>query len=171
MNEAIYRFFADDHRRLDALLEAATRVSDEVDLDPFGAFRGGLLKHIGMEEKLLFPALRAALGERAAHVTAKLRVDHGALVALLVPTPTPAIVDEIRSILVPHNAREEEPAGVYDLCGALDSAAAEGLLARVRAFPAVPVNPYNDGPEVMKHVAATVDLARKQWLEGERRGV
>ncbi len=169
MRDPIYQFFADDHRRLDALLTAATHAPGEVDLDPFGAFRGGLLKHIGMEEKVLFPALRVALGDRAAQVTAKLRVDHGALAALLVPTPTPAIIEELRSILAPHNAREEEPAGVYDLCGALNSAAAEGLLARVRAFPEVPVNPYNDGPEVMRHVAANVDRARRQWRDGEKR--
>jgi len=166
MKGPIHQFFAADHRRLDALLQAATRTPGEVDMLPFGTFRAGLLKHIGMEEKLLFPALRAALGERVAGTTAKLRVDHGALAALLVPTPAHAMIADIRSLLVPHNRREEEVGGVYDLGdGALGAPDAERLLAQARVFPEVPVNPHNDSTEVMKHVALTLDLARRQWLD------
>jgi hypothetical protein len=62
VNRQVSQFFADDHRRLDALLSAATVTPGEIDLRPFGIFRARLLRHIGMEEKLLFPALRAALG-------------------------------------------------------------------------------------------------------------
>lgn len=67
-----------------------------------------------MEEKVLFPAARAR--GQPLPIATRLRVDHGALAALLVPTPTPAIVAEILSVLGPHNLREEEPAGVYEAC-------------------------------------------------------
>jgi hypothetical protein len=159
----VFRFFAADHRRLDSLLAEATAAPDAVGLEPFGLFRAGLLRHIGMEEKLLFPALRAAL-PASASIAAKLRVDHGALVALLVPTPTPAVVTRILSVLTPHNRREEGPEGVYALCDrSLAPAEAERLVEKARAFPDPPLNPYNDGPLVQSHVETTLELARRQW--------
>ena len=169
MSGPVFHFFANDHRRLDALLSAATRAHGEIDAQSFERFRTGLLKHIAIEEKLLFPALRAARGGTPLSVAAKLRVDHGALAALLVPTPTPDIVEKIRSVLVPHNQREEAPTGVYALCDSTLSAAdVEHLLKQVRGFPEVPVNPHNDRPEVMKHIAMSLDLSRRQWLEDGR---
>lgn len=112
-NGPLHRFFAADHRRLDALLRRSVSVPGQVDLVPFGEFRAGILKHIGMEEKVLFPAARHAR-EAPLVLAARLRVDHGAIAALLVPTPTPALVAEILSVLGPHNRREEEPGGIYD---------------------------------------------------------
>jgi len=169
MSGRLHRFFAGDHRRLDALFEAATVDPAKVDLQAFGRFRAGLLRHIAIEEKLLFPALRAARGETAA-LTAKLRVDHGALTALLVPTPMPAIVETILSILRPHNRREEEAAGVYALGDeAWEGGEVDGLLRQAEAYPEPPLRAYTDGPEVMKHVEAACELARRQWSEpGER---
>jgi hypothetical protein len=165
MEGAVLRFFTGDHRRLDALLEASTSDRDRVDLGSFGSFRAGLLRHIGMEEKLLFPALRAALPDSAS-ITARLRVDHGALVALLVPTPTPAVVAAIRSVLLPHNRREEGPEGVYALCDrALGTAEAESLVEKAGAFPEPPLQPYNDGPLVQSHIETTLELARRQWAQ------
>jgi hypothetical protein len=167
MEGPISQFLADDHRRLDALLGAATTTPHRIDLEPYGLFRAGLLRHIAIEEKILFPALREAVPD-SAPITAKLRVDHGALTALLVPTPTPAIVAQIRFILVPHNQREEGPEGVYARCDrALGPAEAQRLVERARALPDVPLNPYNDGPLVEKHVASSVELARRQWAEGD----
>ena len=117
-----------------------------------------------MEEKVLFVAARRARGGEPLELAARLRVDHGAIAALLVPTPTPAIVAEIRSVLVPHNRREEEEGGVYDACDeALGPAQAERLAEELKAFPAVPLRPYNDGPEVQKHIEENLALARRQW--------
>ena len=97
-------------------------------------------------------------------IAAKLRVDHGAIAALLVPTPTAAIVADLLSILVPHNRLEEEAAGIYELCDtALGAGAAEQLIEKLRAFPEPPLKPYNDGPGVMKHVAETLAASRRQW--------
>jgi hypothetical protein len=51
----IYRYLADDHVRLEGLLERATARPDSIDPEPYPAFRAGLLKHIAMEEKILNP--------------------------------------------------------------------------------------------------------------------
>ena len=125
-----------------------------------------------MEEKVLFVAARQARGGEPLELAARLRVDHGAIAALLVPTPTPAIVALIRSVLVPHNRREEEEGGVYDACDeALGPAEAERLAEELREFPEVPLKPYNDGPQVLKHIEENLALARRQWpVDGDDRG-
>ena len=161
-----HRFFSADHRRLDELLRRSLAGAGAVDLGPFGAFRAGLLRHIGMEEKVLFAAARAARGGEPLPLADKLRVDHGAIAALLVPTPTRALVAEILSVLGPHNVREEEPDGVYDACDrALGRDAAERLVGDLQTFPEPPLKPYNDGPAVMDHIAANLELSRRQWLD------
>jgi hypothetical protein len=160
----LHSFFASDHRRLEALLRRALQGEGPLDLAPFDAFRAGLLRHIGMEEKVLFPAAREALGGRPIPIAARLRVDHGAIAALLVPTPTRTIVADMLSVLSPHNRREEDPGGAYDLCDeALGTAAAERLVAKLREFPEPPLKPYNDAPAVFAHASANLDLARRQW--------
>jgi Hemerythrin HHE cation binding domain len=164
MNGPLFRFFSDDHRRLDALLGRATATPGQVDLAAFGEFRAGILRHIGMEEKVLIPAARRARGGVPLPIAAKLRVDHGAIAALLVPTPTAALVEELRSVLGPHNRREEETGGLYRACDeAIGEAEAARLVAKLRGFPDVPLNPYNDSPLVTRHVRETLELARKQW--------
>ncbi|HKZ31685.1 MAG TPA: DUF1858 domain-containing protein [Vicinamibacteria bacterium] len=168
----LHRFFASDHRRLAELLRRATAGEGPIDLGPYGAFRAGLLRHIGMEEKVLLVAAREARGGEPLPIAERLRVDHGAIAAMLVPTPTRALVAKILSVLGPHNGREEEPDGVYDACDqALGQAAATRLVEELREFPEPPLKPYNDAPAVMSHIAVNLELARRQWLEsgeGER---
>jgi hypothetical protein len=164
MHGPLHRFFTADHRRLDALLKRSIAEPGRIDLGPFGEFRTGLLRHIGMEEKVLFTAARQARGGEPLELAARLRVDHGAIAALLVPTPTHAFVSEIVSVLAPHNRREEEPGGVYDACDeALGPAEAERLVSKLRAFPEPPLKPYNDGPAIRKHIDENLALARRQW--------
>jgi hypothetical protein len=158
------RFFSEDHRRLDALLERATAEPRQVDQAPFEEFRAGILRHIGMEEKVLFTAAREARGGRPLPLAARLRVDHGAIAALLVPTPTPDIVAKIVAVLSPHNLREEETGGVYEQCDdALGASAAEALVEELRHFPEVPLNPHNDSAAVLAHVEAAFQASRRQW--------
>ncbi len=156
-------FFAADHRRLDALLRQATYKPGRIALGPFGEFRAGLLKHIGMEEKILFPIARHKGAD--SRLFARLRVDHGAIASLLVPTPTPEIVGQILSVLSLHNRREEEPKGAYEICDeAAGPAEAELLLASLSAFPEVKLKDYRDGPAVFRHIEVNLDLSRRQWL-------
>ncbi|MBZ0119582.1 MAG: hypothetical protein K8H88_21505, partial [Sandaracinaceae bacterium] len=49
-----------DHARLHALLQRA--LASGFDPEPFAEFRAGLLRHIGIEEKVLLVAARRARG-------------------------------------------------------------------------------------------------------------
>src|SRR5512145_2601919 len=112
----IHRFLATDHERLDALLSSAVKPSGEVDLATYAEFRAGLLRHIGIEEKLVFPASQRANGGIPLPIMARLRLEHGALALLLVPTPTAGTVERIRWVLAGHNEVEEGSDGIYDAC-------------------------------------------------------
>src|SRR5690606_18715222 len=114
-SDAITRFLTADHARLDALLDAATN-QEPHDLDAYAEFRRGLLRHIGIEEKVLLPAAQRASGGTPLPVAARLRLDHGAIAALLVPTPNPVIVATLRHILAQHNPIEEGTGGLYPTC-------------------------------------------------------
>ena len=145
---SVLEYLAADHERLDALLASMVRPAGEVDPASYEAFRAGLLRHIGIEEKILFPAVRRANGGEAPPVVAQLHLEHGALALLLVPTPTAGIVAAIRSILAGHNEREEGPGGVYATCDRLPQAEVEAVVRQMRAYPAVKLAPHFDGPEV-----------------------
>lgn len=158
MNGPIYRFLAADHVRLADLLQRAVANPASIDWAAYGEFRGGLLKHIGMEEKILLPAARRIHGGEPLPVAAKLRLDHGAIAALLVPTPTTAIVAALRKILADHNKIEEGPGGLYETCDELLATQADKIVDRMRAAPDVPMNQHVDGKLVLD--AARRALAR-----------
>ncbi|MGE5218625.1 MAG: hemerythrin domain-containing protein [Chloroflexota bacterium] len=145
----IHRYLADDHRRLDSLLDRAMADPEKIDSTAYAQFRAGLLKHIGMEEKILLPAARKQRGGEPVPVAAKLRLDHGALTALLVPTPTALIVAAIRGILKLHNPVEEDAGGMYDQCEELAGAEADEILRQLQNYPEVKVLPHVDNPFVM----------------------
>jgi len=158
-----------DHRRLEALLDDAER-NQPLDLTRYGEFRAGLLRHIGIEEKILLPAAQAAQGGSALEFASRLRLDHGAIAALLVPPPTPGIVATLRHILRRHNAIEEGSDGLYAACDRLLAAAVPSVVARMKAYPAVHPSPHNDAPEVMPAVARALERAGYRLLQstGER---
>jgi hypothetical protein len=138
-----------------------------IDRAAYAEFRAGLLKHISLEEKTLLPAAQRWQGGDPLPMAAKLRLDHGALAALLVPTPMPAIIAAIRTVLAAHNAVEEGPGGVYERCEQLAGAEADALLAQLQAAPEVPVAPYADGPQVMSVVRRALARAGYEIELGE----
>jgi hypothetical protein len=144
----ISQFLSQDHRRLESLLNQAVADPERIDATVYAEFRTGLLKHIAMEEKILLPAAQKARGGEPLPIAAKLRLDHGALATLLVPSPTPAIIATIRVILRAHNPLEEGPQGAYALCEQEAGDEGEALLKRLREAPAVRVAPHADGPHV-----------------------
>jgi hypothetical protein len=150
MQGKIYRYLADDHARLDGVLQRATDYADRIEPSAFAEFRAGLLKHIAMEEKILLPAAQRLRRGEPLPIASKLRLDHGALAALLVPTPTPAIVAAIRTILKSHNPIEEGPGGLYEECETLAGAQAEQILAQLRSAPEVRVAPHMDTAKVLE---------------------
>jgi hypothetical protein len=146
MTGPIYRYLADDHRRLEHLLDRATRDASHLDSAAYLEFRGGLLRHISMEEKILLPAARSALGGQALPLAAALRLDHGALAALLVLTPSLTIINAVRTILAAHNPKEEGPTGIYSQCENLPGFDSDAILVRLQNAPAVAMADYVDSP-------------------------
>src|SRR5215471_19239239 len=128
MADAIYRYLVDDHARLDAALERGD----------YTEFREGLLRHIGMEQKIVLPIIGTT------PLTERIHLDHGALAALLVPTPTPAILNAIRTILQNHNPLEEGHGGLYEECERRLGAGVSEVLKRIQDAPPVPVARHVD---------------------------
>jgi len=116
MNKPLYHFFTNDHNRLDQLLDKATENPGEVETNYYHQFRTGLLKHIKMEEKVLYPAAQKANGNVPLPLAAKLRLDHAALTSLMVMPPSDEVIKVLRYILDKHDVLEEEPGGMYDVC-------------------------------------------------------
>ena len=152
-----------DHARLDGLLRAAERRAP-VDPEAYAEFRRGILRHIAIEEKLLLPAAQRARNGVPLESAARLRLDHGAIAALLVPTPTPAIVATLRLVLGRHNEVEEGPDGLYATCDRVLGADAGPLAARMAAYPAVAVSPHNDAAVVMPAVERALERAGYRLL-------
>lgn len=155
----LFRFLTDDHARLAGLLQQTDEASGKINYDAYAEFRAGLLKHIAMEEKILLPAARRLRGGQSLPIAEKLRRDHGALAALLVPTPTAAILAKIHAILDIHNAIEEGPEGVYEVCERLVAGEAESLVAEMRRMSDVRVAPHVDGPHVMEATRRALERA------------
>jgi hypothetical protein len=150
MHGKLYEYFEKDHKRLEGLLSRATEGTGEIDLQTYGEFRSGLLRHIGLEEKVLFPAAQKAHGGEPFPSLPKLRLDHGALTALMVPPPSRTIIAAIRAILAAHDALEESPGGPYEVCELLAGMEIDSLTARVQSAPAVPLLPHRNEPFVLE---------------------
>jgi hypothetical protein len=155
---SISDYLTGDHTRLDALLRESQRRAP-TDPEALAEFRRGILRHIAIEEKLLLPAAQRARDGLPLEIAARLRLDHGAIAALLVPTPTPAIVATLRFVLGRHNEVEEGPDGLYAACDRILAADAGPLVGRMAAYPTVAVSPHNDAAVVMPAVERALERA------------
>jgi hypothetical protein len=161
----IHRFLADDHLRLSKLLDRAICRPEQIDLAAYAEFRAGLLRHIAMEEKVLLPFAHKKRGGEPLPIAAELRLDHGALAALLVPRPTLGIIATIRTILERHNPIEEGAGGLYEICEASAGSEAMLLLNHLRSTPDVRVSPHSDGPKILEFTERAVERAGYQLEE------
>jgi hypothetical protein len=155
----LQKYLSEDHARLDKLLAQSVENQHSIDLKPYSEFRQGLLRHIGMEEKIVLPAIMKFQNGRQAEIAQRLRLDHGALVALLVPPPSLAIVATIRSILAEHNPLEENAGGLYQLLDQLAGEETDMLLVKLKAAPEVPALPHNDRPGILDITRRAVERA------------
>ena len=89
----------------------------------------------------------------------QLRLDHGAIAAMLVPSPTPAGIARLRAMLALHDDLEEGSAGVYADCDQLLAGESATLIAQLRDYPPVRTAPHNDDPAVERHITETLALA------------
>jgi hypothetical protein len=159
------KYLEDDHDRLDRLLQEATERPGEVELGAYSEFRKGLLRHISIEEKIILPEITRLQGGKPAAAAERLRRDHGAIVALLVPPPSESVIATLRSILEVHNAFEEEGGGVYQLIDELEGKDAEEFLEKLRSAPPVPVLPHNERPETLEATRRAVARAGYEFKE------
>jgi hypothetical protein len=143
MDNQIYQFFTSDHRRIELLLEKATEDVNNIDMDYYHSFRTGLLKHIKMEEKILFPAAQKANGGTPLSLASKLRLDHGAITSLMVVPPDPGVIKVLRHVLEKHDILEEQPGGMYDMCESLTTGETQNILDQLSKVTEVPVQQYN----------------------------
>jgi hypothetical protein len=147
-----------DHARLDGYLADADP-GGAVERAPYEQFRVGLLRHIAIEEKLLFVAIRARSTAPALSLLNVLHADHAALASLLVPSPTPALLRAVRGVLDEHNPLEECAGGLYDLYEQIAGGDLEALTARAAAIPPIRASAHVDGPRVDAHVARMLAAA------------
>ena len=115
----------------------------------YAEFRAGLLKHIKMEEHVLLPAAQKARGGKPLEIAERIRLDHGALTALMVPPPSTAIIGALRAILEVHDELEEKSGGMYETLEELAEGQLDELLTKVQSIGNVPVHPHNDKPFVL----------------------
>lgn len=156
----IHHYLTADHVRLRALLERATSHPSRIDRPAYEEFRAGLLRHIAMEEKVLFRDARDRRGGEPLPVTAQLHADHAAIASLLVPSPTHALLARIRDLLDEHDPLEEGPLGLYAQCERLAGPELEDVLARMHAIPPVRVSQHLDEPRVHEHIARMLAARR-----------
>jgi hypothetical protein len=154
MSGRIREFLSQHHTDLDDLLKKTIADPERLDFDAYATFREGLLWHIGVEEKILFAAAKAAQRGTPIPVASTLRLHHAALASLLVMTPRRAVIDAIRKILSEHNPLEENSGGVYDQCETLIGNDSEAILSRIQSAPAVALASYADS-EISLQTART----------------
>jgi hypothetical protein len=159
MNRQLHRFFTEDHHRLDQLLDKATESGDQIDMAYYHLFRTGLLRHIKMEENVLFPAAKKMDPELMQQQIPQYRKEHGALTALMVPPPTLDLIFVIRYLLERHDLREEEPGGMYDICAELTAAQTQELLNILKNTEEVPVLKHNAAPIAIESAIRALDRA------------
>lgn len=163
MPGALYQYLADDHERLDSLFRRAVAKPGNIDTESYHEFRKGLLRHIAMEEKIVLPSIARWQSGKKAAIGERLRLDHGALVALLAPPPTPSIMLTIQSILEVHNQLEERGDGLYKLLEQLAGPEEEQILAQLKSAPPVAVLPNNNKPEVLEAAKKAVARAGHEF--------
>jgi hypothetical protein len=147
----IHQFLAADHARLDALLARAV-AADAIDHVAYEQFRAGLLRHIAMEEKVLFAEARARRGGDPLPITKRLRADHATLASLLVPPPRHDLLRTLRSVLDEHNPLEEGDDGFYASCEQLAGSDLPAILARMQALPPLRISQHVDEPRIYDHI-------------------
>ena len=86
-------------------------------------------------------------------------MDHSAIVALLVPIPSPEIISALHAILEKHNELEEKNGGFYERSDAYDAQASLHMAENVRNAPEVKSLPNNPDPKVLEATRRALERA------------
>src|SRR5690242_21704233 len=146
----LYRFMEAEHRLLDQLLTHAAGRGSTADQAAYETFRERLLRHIRIEERILLPmAQHKRRGEPLA-IAPRLRLDHGALAAVLMLPPTAQTLHALRAVLEAHNPLEESDGAVYEQFESLAESEADSLLEQATATARISVSRWLVSPKVVE---------------------
>ncbi len=165
MPGAIHELLAANHRRLEELLARITTPTGALNLKAYREFRAGLLRHIAMEEKVLIPWAQLAREGKPLEIASKLRLDHGALTALLVLPPAMDVIAALRAVLSDHNALEEGGGGLYSVCDDLAGEASDELVNRLHNVPFPRLKMNVSSPIVLDAARRALTRAGYDWDE------
>lgn len=158
--QTIAEYLIDDHAALHELLTRAAADPARFDHEAFARFRSRMLRHMAIEEKILFPDARARRGGDPLPMARRLRIEHAAIAMLTLPTPSPSLVGEIGQLLLLHIGAEEGPGGAFEQHAALASREDQVRLARIaREHPEVRTPPSKDAPDLVRTAAAALAKA------------
>jgi len=144
--DTVMHYLADDHDRLDGLFADAVRLVEAGDHAMAGptlaSFVAGLVRHIRLEEEVLFPRFEHATGMVSGPTTV-MRREHRLIENVLTGLTEAleagdraafaALRGELLAILEPHNEKEE--AVIYPMTdAALDDEARGLLVAELRRY-------------------------------------
>lgn len=159
----IYNYLHKDHIILGDFLEKIIDKSGNIERSYYEKFREGILKHIGIEEKILIKSLEKK-GKVPAEIL-KLKLDHSAISALLVPEPTKGIINTIKEILRDHNLLEEMDGGFYDECDKWLKEEVEAIIEKIKNYPPFKLMPNIPEKEVLKTTKRIVEGAGYRFQE------
>ena len=159
MPTSLSTYLTSDHDRIDNFLQQALTDSGDINPDAYNGFRQGLLRHIGIEEKILIPALQPLLNERMKQILAQIKADHSLIVALLVPSPTKGIIAALNTILEKHNWLEEANGGFYEFSERFNEQMLSELAEKIRTAPEVKSLPNNPDPKVLAATRRALERA------------
>lgn len=159
MNKVLHQFFTKDHDRIENLLDKASENPERIEMTYYSQFRSGLLRHIKMEERILFPAARKVNKELISELLPRFRAEHGALTALMVPPPDSAVIKAIRYVMEKHNEAEEKDGGMYEVCEELTHGQTQELIEELEAMKEVPTLPHNTHPIAMEAAKRALERA------------
>ena len=140
MARAIAAFMSREHRRIEELFARATAVPGKLDVESYEDFRSVLLRHMAMEERVLSPETQRFSRDPIPELK-RMRTDHGKIAVLLAATPTPEVLDQLRTILTEHDRFEEEPGGLYEICERMLGSDLERVFDLMLEVPPVRVRP------------------------------
>jgi hypothetical protein len=154
------RAMESDHRRIEESLSRALK-GPTLDEGCYREFREVLLRHIGIEERVLLCGLKAA---RIDFAQAKaIHREHAAMGALLAAVPDTSLARELERLLVGHIDLEESPEGLFALCRS--GLSAQVLVVEAHAYPAVKPAPWSHARWMPRTVEAALALVDGQGPE------
>jgi hypothetical protein len=80
---------------------------------------------------------------------AQLRLDHGAIAAMLVLDPSPVVARALRTVLSVHNRIEEGEEGIYEQCIELLAEHAGSVFADLERSPQIPLASRAQGQQLV----------------------